>query len=101
MVALLNQPTNHLQSSISTDVFYLISSFKPYATTYSLYFRKETIFTVQDQWYSKVTLRPGARNILAPQPSKTTEYEVKNRIGAKVRKNLMQYITVVILILFR
>jgi len=31
------------------------------------------------QWRSKGTLRPEARNILAPPPTKTKEFEVKNR----------------------
>jgi len=31
------------------------------------------------QWRRSATLRQGARNILAPTPTKTTEFEVKNR----------------------
>jgi len=31
------------------------------------------------QWRSKGILRPGARNILAPLPTKVSEFEVKNR----------------------
>jgi len=38
----------------------------------------------RDQWRSKGTLRPEAKNIFTPPPTETAEFEVK--IGAKARK---------------
>jgi len=42
---------------------------------------------ITDQWRSKGTLRPEAKNIFMPSPTKTAEFKAKNRRkSAKVAK---------------
>jgi len=45
---------------------------------------------VEKQGHSEGTLRPGARNILAPPSRKTTEFEMKNRCKSaeKAKQNI-------------
>jgi len=56
-------------------------------------------FIDSSQWHSEGTLRTGARNILAPPLTKTTEFE--EEIGAKVRKKQSRVSIVVPLFFFR